>query len=326
MGAVLKAIIGFCIVGIIAVVAIVALDNSEGMPSSTVSTPTTSVPESGAAPSQTSYSGPILSEATMCLAVDSLRRPIGPTSTFFTDTPEIFCSVKLSNALGEVEVLGEWVYVQGEVVGVHNHVFDRYSFLASGTRYVFLAMGNSGKPWNIGEYKLVLYLDGQPQVTRSFSIVAGTQSGESSTKQESPTRAECLESQMRILKVLPEVKEQVDLTLDYCTQAILYGNSQQRSNGFDVLNHDFTIYTQVIGQTKDEWHSLLNSVSDCPLELRESWSCYDIALIYQYNAYDFMRLTGRSQDVELFRHGLDLCSEAHSRIAECAQQAASAMS
>jgi hypothetical protein len=39
-----------------------------------------------------------LSEATMCPSVDSDMRPVNATDVFATDTPEIFCSVKLSSA------------------------------------------------------------------------------------------------------------------------------------------------------------------------------------------------------------------------------------
>ncbi|TFH36125.1 MAG: hypothetical protein E4G93_02655, partial [Dehalococcoidia bacterium] len=113
-----------------------------------------------------------LSEATMCLSVDSLSQPVDPTDTFGVNTPEIFCSVKLSNAPEDTEVLSEWVYVKGEVAGVTDYVIDTLSLTTDGTRYLQFSLGIPDGGWPVGEYKLVLYVDGKEKVSLPFTVSA----------------------------------------------------------------------------------------------------------------------------------------------------------
>ena len=66
-----------------------------------------------------------LSKATMCNSVDSeTREPVEPTSVFSPDTPEIFCSVSLSNAPSDTEVSSEWIYVEGDLEDVSDYLID----------------------------------------------------------------------------------------------------------------------------------------------------------------------------------------------------------
>jgi len=66
---------------------------------------------------EVSFTTAKLSEATMCLGVDGENKPLNATDTFGVNTPEIFCSVKLSNAPEDTEVGSEWIYVKGELSG-----------------------------------------------------------------------------------------------------------------------------------------------------------------------------------------------------------------
>ncbi len=130
---------------------------------------TLSVPLAGCS-GEVSFTTASLSEATMCLDVDADSRPVDPTSQFAPDTPEIFCSVKLSNAPPNTEVLSEWVYVRGEVEELTDHVIDTFAVTTDGTRYLQFSMTMPDAGWPLGEYALVLYVDGKEEVSVPFTV------------------------------------------------------------------------------------------------------------------------------------------------------------
>lgn len=127
---------------------------------------------------EVSFTTASLSEATMCLGVDSEARPVSPTDEFGVNTPEIYCSVKLSNAPDETEVLSEWVYVKGEAEGITDYTIDSVAITTDGTRYLYFSIPRPDAGWPVGEYLLNLYVDGKEEVSVSFTVSAtGTTTG-----------------------------------------------------------------------------------------------------------------------------------------------------
>ena len=119
---------------------------------------------------EVSFTTAKLSEATMCLGVDAENKPLNATSTFGVNTPEIFCSVKLSNAPDETEVGSEWVYVKGELAGYDNTVIDTLVLAADGTQYIQFSMPKPQSGWPVGEYALNLYIDGKEELSVPFTV------------------------------------------------------------------------------------------------------------------------------------------------------------
>jgi hypothetical protein len=115
-----------------------------------------------------SVSSASLSEATMCTAVDEDSRPLDSTDVFSVDIPEIFCSVKLSNAPEETVVKAEWVYIEGEL-GVSDYYIAEYEMEADGTRYLSFSL-TSIEAFPTGSYEVVLSLDGEPKINLPFTI------------------------------------------------------------------------------------------------------------------------------------------------------------
>jgi hypothetical protein len=111
-----------------------------------------------------------LSEATMCRSVDSDMRPIDATDIFATDTPEIFCSVKLSSAPSDTEVKSEWIYVQGELEDTENYLIDDYTLTTEGTLHLGFSLTKPEAGWPKGEYKVVLYVDGEEKLSVPFTV------------------------------------------------------------------------------------------------------------------------------------------------------------
>jgi hypothetical protein len=119
---------------------------------------------------EVSFTTAKLSEATMCLGTDAETKPVNPTDEFGVTTTEIFCSVRLSNAPDDTEVLSEWVYLKGELEGVTNYVIDSFAITTEGTRYLEFSMTSPDDGWPKGEYKVVLYIDGKEEVAVPFMV------------------------------------------------------------------------------------------------------------------------------------------------------------
>jgi hypothetical protein len=92
------------------------------------------------------------------------NEPIESTNTFTPDTPEIFCSAKLSNAPAGTEIKSEWIYVPEDLL------IDTWSTSAEGTRYLSSSVTRPGNSWPTGDYKVILSLDGKEAASVSFKV------------------------------------------------------------------------------------------------------------------------------------------------------------
>jgi len=111
-----------------------------------------------------------LSDARMCLSVDpATKKPVELADVFRPDTPEITCSVKLSSA-PETNITARWIYVQGEVKDLKDHLITEYSLVADGTRYLSFAMEKPDNGFPRGEYKVVLLMDGKEKLSVPFKV------------------------------------------------------------------------------------------------------------------------------------------------------------
>ena len=113
-----------------------------------------------------------ISEATMAPDVNAQKQPVNPTDVFAADTPEIFCSFKLSNAPGDTNLNAEWVYIQGENATLANTVIATWKTTTEGTRYLEISLSPPGgwPGWYTGEYQVVLYLNSEEQTSVPFTI------------------------------------------------------------------------------------------------------------------------------------------------------------
>jgi hypothetical protein len=114
-----------------------------------------------------------LSEATMAGNIDETTyQPIDKTDTFTADVPEIFASVKLSNAPEDTEVSAEWIYVSGELADTENYTIMTLSDNYEGTQYLFFSVSKPETGWPGGNYKVVLSIDGEEQLTIPFTVTS----------------------------------------------------------------------------------------------------------------------------------------------------------
>ena len=114
-----------------------------------------------------SFTTASLSNATMCKSVDpQTMEPVEKTNTFSADTSEIFCSVKLSNAPSNTVIKAEWLYVQGEA----DYLIDSVSITTEGSRHIGFSIPRPDTAWPTGDYKVVLYLDDNEELSTSFKV------------------------------------------------------------------------------------------------------------------------------------------------------------
>jgi len=119
---------------------------------------------------EVSFTTAALSEATMCQGVDKDMQPLDTTDIFATDTPEIFCSVKLSNAPPDTDFRAEWIYIEGELEDISNYLIDEWSITTEGTRYISISLVRPDNEWPRGDYKAVLYINGAEELVVPFTL------------------------------------------------------------------------------------------------------------------------------------------------------------
>ena len=114
----------------------------------------------------------VLSEMAFATAIDALNRPLDKRSYFPAETPKIYCCVKVSNAPPDTEIKADWVYVRGEDITAENVLMDSRSAIVDGTRFVAFSFSYSRPDtlWLKGEYKVMLSINGVPQVQGPFIV------------------------------------------------------------------------------------------------------------------------------------------------------------
>ena len=112
-----------------------------------------------------------LSEAVMCTSVEEdTKKPIGKTDVFSSDTPEIFCSVRISRAPAGTAIKSEWIYVRGEVENLTDYTIDAFSLEAEGTSTVSFSLTRPNTGFPKGDYVLKLSLDDEEKIKLPFRV------------------------------------------------------------------------------------------------------------------------------------------------------------
>jgi hypothetical protein len=119
---------------------------------------------------EVSFTTASLSEAKMSTGVDSDLRPVGLTDVFHEDTPEIFCTFKISNAPSDTEVKAVWLYVEGELKDLKDYVIGEWSTDAGDSRYIYASLTRPDNGWPLGSYKVVMYVDDKEELSVPFTV------------------------------------------------------------------------------------------------------------------------------------------------------------
>lgn len=120
---------------------------------------------------EASFSTAKLGEATMCTKVDEkTKKPIEKTDVFTSDTPEIFCSVKLSSAPTDTNIKSEWIYMKGEAENLSDYKIDEFTITTEGTKYVSFSLARPNTGFPKGEYMLKLFLNDEIKLSVLFKV------------------------------------------------------------------------------------------------------------------------------------------------------------
>ena len=119
---------------------------------------------------EVSFTTASLNEATMCTGIDDDLRPVGITDVFHVDTPEIFCTMKISSAPPDTEIKAEWIYVKGEVEDLTDYVIGEWSTEAGDSRYMYASLTCPDKGWPRGSYKVVMYVNDKEELSVPFTV------------------------------------------------------------------------------------------------------------------------------------------------------------
>jgi hypothetical protein len=116
----------------------------------------------------------ILSDATMCAGIDQLTgKPIARAGIFPSDTPSIYCSVKVAGAQFNDQVTARWTYIGGELTGAKDQKIAESAVKVEGREYISYSFGpKAGQLFPMGEYSIGLYLDDRELVNLPFTVVS----------------------------------------------------------------------------------------------------------------------------------------------------------
>jgi hypothetical protein len=130
--------------------------------------------------SQPSSGNGVISEVTMCTAVDSDNRPINPTTVFSADTQNLILSFRISGFPVDTKLEVQWIYIGGdpeaEALTGKNYVAETQTATVTkkGSGYTATMYSRPGiagyETWPTGDYKVVINVDGVEKGSTYFKI------------------------------------------------------------------------------------------------------------------------------------------------------------
>jgi hypothetical protein len=109
-----------------------------------------------------------ISDVAMTASVDRAFKPLNKTNTFNTDTPRIYCTFRVINAPAGTVVTAEWIY-KG-TTGVEDQFIDSWTEFVEGNKNMAMFMNLPARGRPIGEYEIILSIDGKPQGSIPFEV------------------------------------------------------------------------------------------------------------------------------------------------------------
>ena len=104
----------------------------------------------------------------MATNIDQSRKPVKITSTINNDTPRIYCTFQVTNAPIGTSVSAEWIFKGTS--NVENHFIDSWTELVEGNKNMAMFMNRHPNGWPLGNYEVILYVDGEPQGSVPFKV------------------------------------------------------------------------------------------------------------------------------------------------------------
>lgn len=113
---------------------------------------------------------PSISDLTIATELLADSRPYDSTNSFFTDSPKICCSAKLSRAHPNTAVTADFVYVKGETAQETNPLIYEDKIICDNDRYIGFTLPAPAEGYISGEYRAEISIDGKQKVVGTFFI------------------------------------------------------------------------------------------------------------------------------------------------------------
>jgi hypothetical protein len=169
-------------------------------------------------------SSPKITEAAICKNINrDTAEPIDVTSEFKSNIPAIYCAIKASKIRGGSVIKAEWYFGDGKLTE-NNLTVPGEKFLYSNRSLYFELKKPEGADWDVGDYKVKVYLDNQLNQTVSFKIKA--ENGQTSEAQIASATT-CKKVDENFAPVDPQSKFSADTDKIYCSVNI--SNAQKNA-------------------------------------------------------------------------------------------------
>ena len=193
-----------------------------------------------------------ISEAKMATSLDEDMLPVNLTDEFSPDTAKICLSIRLTNAPPDTEVKAEWIYVQGEIEDLENYLIDTVSGQGENDAYVGFTLSRPDNGWPVGEYNVVLSIDGKKKLTVPFEVM-GSESSEVFPQTEPPSSSPITSLPSSSTSVLGSWVYQVKNANETATQLVF----EQDRVLIDGQPFDYTISADTIRIGQDSYYYTL---------------------------------------------------------------------
>jgi hypothetical protein len=116
------------------------------------------------------FFGPHLHDPVLSTGLEADYRPKDSANSFYIDSPQVCCSLRLSGSDENTTVLARWIFEKSEAGGNVNKVVfeDTKNQVRDG--YLGFTLNAPPQGFSDGQYKLDLYINGSAQLSIPFSI------------------------------------------------------------------------------------------------------------------------------------------------------------
>ncbi|MFC1845920.1 hypothetical protein ACFLYM_00700 [Chloroflexota bacterium] len=118
---------------------------------------------------QVEFNSDYIHNVAMAADIDEAYKPQKITYTFDTDTPRIYCTFQVIAAPVGTSVSAEWIYIEG-AASVQNYIIDSLTQLIEGDQNTAMYINRLPNGWPSGDYKVILYINGEPQGSVPFKV------------------------------------------------------------------------------------------------------------------------------------------------------------
>lgn len=114
--------------------------------------------------------GPSVANLAVTSGLDSISRPQDNCNSFYIDSPQICCSIKLERAHKNTAVTSKWVLMGTELANGDNHLIYEDTAYLDVDGYVGFTFWPSPGGFAVGNYRIDIFIDGKAKSSGNFTV------------------------------------------------------------------------------------------------------------------------------------------------------------